>query len=61
MTALDISCAGDYGRPEQFFQKDAEAKKIYTDTIAATFTRNEIPVQDGFRRAAQQINALHGV
>ena len=52
---------GDYGRPEQFYLKDADAKKVWTDTVAVTFTRNEQPVQDAFKKAAQQINALHGV
>jgi multiple sugar transport system substrate-binding protein len=50
---------GDYARPEQFFLKDAESKKIWTDAVAATFTRNEAPVSDTFRKAAQQINQLH--
>ena len=52
---------GSYGRPEQFYLKDADSKKIWTDAVAATFTRNEAPVTDTFRKAAQQINALHGV
>ena len=50
---------GDYARPEQFFLKDAESKKIWTDAVAATFTRNEAPVSDTFKKAAQQINQLH--
>jgi hypothetical protein len=50
---------GDYSRPEQFYLKDAESKLIWTDAAAATFTRNEAPVSDTFRKAAQQINQLH--
>ena len=52
---------GDYARPQQFFAKDADAQKFWNDAIAATFTKNEVPVPDAFKRAAQQINQLHGV
>jgi multiple sugar transport system substrate-binding protein len=52
---------GDYARPEQFYPKDADAKKHWTDAVSATFTRNEVPVPDAFRAAAQQINQLHGL
>jgi ABC-type glycerol-3-phosphate transport system substrate-binding protein len=51
---------GDYGRPEQFYRQDAEAKKIWSDAVTKTFTKNEAPVPDTFRAAAQQINQLHG-
>jgi multiple sugar transport system substrate-binding protein len=50
---------GDYARPEQFYLKDAESKKIWSDAVATTFTRNEAPVSDTFRDAAQRINRLH--
>ncbi|MGH2353452.1 MAG: ABC transporter substrate-binding protein [Chloroflexota bacterium] len=50
---------GDFGRPEQFFLKDAESKKIWSDAVAATFTKNEAPVSDTFKKAVQQINQLH--
>ncbi|HEU5318627.1 MAG TPA: extracellular solute-binding protein [Chloroflexota bacterium] len=50
---------GDYARPEQFFLKDSEAKKIWSDAVTATFTKNEAPVADAFRKAAEQINELH--
>ena len=50
---------GNYGRPEQFFLKDSESKKIWSDAVAATFTRNEAPVSDTFKKAAEQINQLH--
>jgi len=52
---------GDYGRPQQFFQKDADAQKIWSEATSATFTKNEAPVSDTFKKAAQQINALHGI
>ncbi len=52
---------GDYGRPEQFYLKDGDAKKLWADAVTATFTRNELPVPDAFRSAAQQINQLHGL
>ncbi|MGH2355686.1 MAG: ABC transporter substrate-binding protein [Chloroflexota bacterium] len=52
---------GNYARPEQFFQKDAESKKIWSDTVNKTFTKNEATVPDAFRAAAQQINQLHGI
>ena len=52
---------GDYARPEQFFLLDAESKKVWTDAVSATFTKNERPVGDTFRAAAQQVNQLHGV
>jgi multiple sugar transport system substrate-binding protein len=52
---------GNYARPEQFFLKDVEAKRIWADAVTATFTRNEVPVADAFKRAAQQINQLHGL
>ena len=50
---------GSYARPEQFFLKDAESKKVWSDAVAATFTRNEAPVSDSFKKAAEQINLLH--
>ena len=52
---------GDYARPEQFYLKDADAKKFWADAVTATFTRNEQTVPDAFRKAAQQVNQLHGV
>jgi multiple sugar transport system substrate-binding protein len=52
---------GDYARPEQFYLKDADAKKPWADAVTATFTRNEAPVSDAFKTAAQQINQLHGL
>ncbi len=52
---------GDYARPEQFYVKDADAKKFWADAVTATFTKNEAPVPDAFKKAAQQINQLHGV
>lgn len=52
---------GDYARPEQFFRSDTEAKQHWADAVSATFTRNEAPVSDTFKRAAQQINQLHGL
>jgi multiple sugar transport system substrate-binding protein len=50
---------GNYARPEQFFLKDTESKKIWADAVAATFTRNEAPLADTFRNAAQQITDLN--
>lgn len=49
----------NYARAEQFFKKDGESKKVWTDTAAAVFTRNERPVADGFRDAARQVNAIN--
>jgi multiple sugar transport system substrate-binding protein len=50
---------GDYARPEQFYAKDAESKKIWTDAVTTTFTKNAAPVADTFRAAAQQITQLN--
>jgi ABC-type glycerol-3-phosphate transport system substrate-binding protein len=49
----------DYAHAEQFFAaKDTEAKAAFTDAINAVFVKNEQPVSDGFRSAAQKANAL---
>jgi multiple sugar transport system substrate-binding protein len=61
LTAFIKPIAGNYARPEQFYRQDAEAKKIWTNAVTTTFTKNEAPVPDAFRAAAQQINQLHGV
>jgi len=49
----------DYANPEQFFKKDQESKKVWTEAVNATFVRNEQSVVDAFRKAAQQINAIN--
>jgi ABC-type glycerol-3-phosphate transport system substrate-binding protein len=52
---------GDYAGPEEFYLKDAEAKRAWADAVTATFTQNDVPVADAFRQAAQQVNRLHGL
>lgn len=49
----------DYARAEQFFKNDSESKKVWSQTVTAVFTRNEQPVVDAFRAAAQQVNAIN--
>jgi multiple sugar transport system substrate-binding protein len=50
---------GSYGRPEQFYLKDIESKKAWTDAQTATFTKNEQPIPDAFKKAAQLVNQIN--
>lgn len=59
LTAFIQPIKGDYARPEQFYPADTESKKIWTDAVNVTFTRNEAPVGDTFRKAAQQITQFN--
>lgn len=59
LKAFVAPITGDYARPEQFYLKDTESKKLWADAVTATFTKNERPVADTFRAAAQQITQLN--
>jgi hypothetical protein len=61
LQAFTAPIKGDYARPEQFYLKDTDAKKIWADAVTVTFTKNEQPVADAFKAAAQQVNQLHGL
>jgi multiple sugar transport system substrate-binding protein len=50
-----------YARPNEFFLNHGEANKIWNNASAATFTNNTASVPDTFRKAAEEINKLHGV
>lgn len=60
LTAFIQPIKGDYGGPEEFYLKDSDSKKIWSDAVAATFTKNAAPVADTFKAAAQQISQLNG-
>ncbi len=59
LEAFTAPIKGDYARPEEFYLKDTESKKVWSDAVTATFTKNEAPVADTFRKAAQQINQIN--
>jgi multiple sugar transport system substrate-binding protein len=50
-----------YARPNEFFLNHIEANKIWTTASNATFVNNTESVSDAFRKAAEEINKLHGV
>jgi hypothetical protein len=49
----------DYSRPNEIWKKHTDSVKVWNDTRDATFTRNEKPLADAFRAAAQQITAIN--
>jgi ABC-type glycerol-3-phosphate transport system substrate-binding protein len=49
----------DYSRPNELWKRHPDSRQVFNDTMAAAFTRNEKPVADAFRAAAQQINAIN--
>jgi ABC-type glycerol-3-phosphate transport system substrate-binding protein len=59
LAAFTEATTQNYARTEQFFKRDAESKTVWSDTVAAVFTRNERPVADAFRDAARQVNAIN--
>lgn len=56
--ATDATKEG-YARPQQFFKKDPPSQKVWSDTVAAVFTRNDAPLVDAFRDAARQVIAIN--
>ena len=50
-----------YARPNEYFLKHAEAEKVWNAASTATFVNNTENVSDAFRKAAEEINKLHGV
>jgi multiple sugar transport system substrate-binding protein len=49
----------DYSHPNELWKRHPDSAQVFADTMAAVFTRNEKPVADAFRAAAQQINAIN--
>lgn len=49
----------DYSHPNELWKRHPESAQVFADTMAAVFTRNEKPVADAFRAAAQQINGIN--
>jgi multiple sugar transport system substrate-binding protein len=49
----------DYSRPNELWKRHPDSAAVFAETMAAVFTRNEKPVSDAFRAAAQQINAIN--
>ena len=49
----------DYAFPLQLFRRHLDSTKLYDETVAAVFGRNERPVADAFRDAARSIIALN--
>jgi hypothetical protein len=49
----------DYSHPNELWKKHPDSAQVFADTMMAVFNRNEKPVSDTFRAAAQQINAIN--
>jgi hypothetical protein len=49
----------DYSHPNELWTRHPDSAQVFADTMAAVFTRNEKPVADAFRAAAQQFNAIN--
>jgi multiple sugar transport system substrate-binding protein len=49
----------DYSHPNELWKRHPDSAQVFADTMATVFTRNEQPVSDAFRAAAQQINAIN--
>jgi multiple sugar transport system substrate-binding protein len=49
----------DYSHPNELWKKHPDSAQVFADTMMAVFNRNEKPVSDAFRAAAQQINAIN--
>jgi ABC-type glycerol-3-phosphate transport system substrate-binding protein len=49
----------DYSRPNELWKRHPDSAAVFAETMAAVFARNEKPVSDAFRAAAQQINAIN--
>jgi multiple sugar transport system substrate-binding protein len=49
----------DYSHPNELWKRHPDSAQVFADTMGAVFTRNEKPVSDAFRAAAQQINAIN--
>jgi ABC-type glycerol-3-phosphate transport system substrate-binding protein len=49
----------DYSHPNELWKRHPDSTKVFADTMAAVFTRNEQPVPDAFHAAAQQIDAIN--
>jgi multiple sugar transport system substrate-binding protein len=49
----------DYSHPNELWKRHPESAQVFADTMGAVFTRNEKPVSDAFRAAAQQINGIN--
>ena len=49
----------DYSHPNELWKRHPDSAAVFAETMAAVFTRNEKPVSDAFRAAAQQIGAIN--
>jgi multiple sugar transport system substrate-binding protein len=61
LSAFTEPITAGFARPNEFFLKHAEAVQIWTAASNATFVNNTSSVSDAFRKAAEDVNRLHGV
>jgi hypothetical protein len=47
---------GDVG---ELFKKHPDSAKVFNDTVDSVFARNEEPLEDAFRAAAEQVTAIN--
>jgi ABC-type glycerol-3-phosphate transport system substrate-binding protein len=61
LAAFTEPIRADWARPNQYYLKNSDAQKIWSTAAAATFGTNKEALADTMRKAADDINKLHGI